>query len=65
MHKTAEEHIALAESILEQVENSIYYETHERGLECVEAHIKIAKVILDMRPQEKPEKPKYATRGVK
>ena len=65
MHKTAEEHIALAESILEQVENGIYYETYERGLECVEIHIKLAKVILDMRSQEKPEKPKYATRGVK
>ena len=65
MHKTAEEHIALAESILEQVENGIYYETYERGLECVEIHIKLAKVILDMRSQEKPEKPKYTTRGVK
>ena len=65
MHKTAEEHIALAESILEQVENGIYYETYERGLECVEIHIKLAKVILHMRSQEKPEKPKYATRGVK
>ena len=65
MHKTAEEHIALAESILEQVENGIYYETYERGLECVEIHIKLAQVILHMRSQEKPEKPKYATRGVK
>lgn len=63
MHKTAEEHIALAENILEQVENSVYYETHEKELECVELHIKLAKVIL--RAQEKPEKPKYATRGVK
>ena len=65
MHKTAEEHIALAESILEQVENSVYYETYEKELECVELHIKLAKVILDTRSQEKPEKPKYATRGVK
>ena len=74
MHKTAEEHIALAESILEQVENGIYYETYERGLECVEIHIKLAESILhmkpietalDMRSQEKPEKPKYTTRGVK
>lgn len=65
MHKTAEEHIALAERILEQVENSVYYETHEKALECVELHIKLAKVILDMRSQDKPEKPKYATRGVK
>lgn len=65
MHKTAEEHIALAENILEQVENSIYYETHEKELEYVEIHIKLAKVILHMRSQEKPEKPKYATRGVK
>ena len=65
MHKTAEEHIALAESILEQVENSVYYETHEKSLECVELHIKLAKVILHKRSQEKPEKPKYATRGVK
>ena len=65
MHKTAEEHIALAESILEQVENSTYYETHEKELECVELHIKLAHVILHMRSQEKPEKPKYATRGVR
>lgn len=66
MHKTTEEHIALAESILEQVENSIYYETtHEKALKCAELHIKLAKVILHMRTQEKPEKPKYATRGVK
>lgn len=65
MHKTAEEHIALAENILEQVENSIYYETHEKALECVELHMRLAEVILDMRSQEKPEKPKYATRGVK
>ena len=65
MHKTAEEHIALAESILEQVENGIYYETYERGLECVEIHIKLAQVILHMRSQEKPEKPKYkGTRGI-
>ena len=65
MHKTAEEHIALAESILEQVENRVYYETHEKELECVELHIKLAQVILHMRSQEKPEKPKYATRGVR
>ena len=65
MHKTAEEHIALAERILEQVETRTYYETHEKALECVELHIKLAKVILDTRSQEKPEKPKYATRGVK
>lgn len=65
MHKTAEEHIALAENILEQVENSVYYETHEKELECVELHIKLAKVILHMRSQEEPEKHKYATRGVK
>ena len=69
MHKTPEEHIALAEGILEQVEDSIYYEsTHEKALECVQLHIKLAKVILHMRTQEKPEKPekpKYATRGVK
>ena len=66
MHKTPEEHIALAESILEQVEDSIYYEaTHEKELECVELHIKLAQVILHKRAQEKPEKPKYATRGVK
>ena len=64
-HKTAEEHIALAESILEQVENSIYYEAHEKELECVRLHIKLAETILHMRSQEKPEKPKYATRGVK
>lgn len=60
-HKTASEHIALAESILEQVDNSIYYETHEKALECVELHIKLAKVILDIRSQEKPEKPKRST----
>lgn len=74
MHKTAEEHIALAERILEQVENSIYYETHEKELECVMLHMRLAEAILhmklvettlDMRSQEKPEKPKYATRGVK
>lgn len=65
MHKTPEKHIALAENILEQVENSIYYETYEKELECVELHIKLAQVILHMRSQEKPEKPKYATRGVK
>lgn len=74
MHKTAEEHIALAERILEQVDNSIYYETHEKALECVMLHMRLAEVILhmklietalDMRSQEKPEKPKYATRGVK
>ena len=74
MHKTAEEHIALAESILEQVENSVYYETHEKALECVELHMRLAESILhmklieatlDTRSQEKPEKPKYATRGVK
>lgn len=65
MHKTPEEHIALAENILEQVENSVYYETPEKELECVELHIKLAQVILHMQSQEKPEKPKYATRGVK
>ena len=74
MHKTAEEHIALAESILEQVEDSIYYYTHEEALECVMLHMRLAVSILhmkliettlDMRSQEKQEKPKYATRGVK
>ena len=65
MHKTAEEHIALAERILEQVETRTYYETHEKALECVELHIKLAKVILHKRAQEKPEKPKYkGTRGI-
>ena len=65
MHKTAEEHIALAESILGQVENSVYYETHEKALECVMLHMRLAEVILHKQAQEKPEKPKYATRGVK
>ena len=65
MHKTAEEHIALAERILEQVENSIYYEAHEKELECVRLHIKLAEVVLHKQAQEKQEKPKYATRGVK
>ena len=63
MHKTAEEHIALAERILEQVETRTYYETPGDELECASLHIKLAEVIL--RAQEKPEKPKYATRGVK
>ena len=62
-HKTAAEHIALAESILEQVEASPYYEAPGDELECASLHIKLAEVIL--RAQEKPEKPKYATRGVK
>ena len=74
MHKTAEEHIALAESILEQVENRTYYEVQEKALECVMLHMKLAESILhmkliettlDMRSQEKPDKPKYATRGVR
>ena len=65
MHKTAEEHIALAERILEQVETRTYYETHEKALECVELHIKLDKVILHKRAQEKPEKPKYkGTQGI-
>ena len=64
-HKTAEEHIALAEGILEQVENRTYYEVQEKALECVMLHMKLAKVILHKRSQEKPEKPKYATRGVR
>ena len=66
MHKTAEEHIALAESILEQVEDSIYYEaTHEKALECAKLHIKLAETILHMRTQDKPEKPKNGiVRGI-
>ena len=56
-HKTAAEHIALAESILEQVAASPYYEAQGDKLECASLHIKLAKVIL--RSQEKPEKPKH------
>ena len=74
MHKTAEEHIALAENILEQVETRTYYEAQEKALECVMLHMRLAEsilhmklveTILDMRAQEDSEKPKYATRGVK
>ena len=65
MHKTPEEHIALAERILEQVETRTYYGEHEEALECAKLHIKLAKVILHKRAQEKPEKPKYkGTRGI-
>lgn len=58
-HKTAAEHIALAESILEQVEANPYYEAPGDELECASLHIKLAKVIL--RAQESPEKPKPGT----
>lgn len=57
MHKTAAEHIALAESILGKVAARPYYESHGKELECASLHIKLAKVIL--RAQEKPEKPEH------
>lgn len=64
MHKTAAEHIALAENILGKVAARPYYESHGKELECASLHIKLAKVIL--RAQENPEKPKYkGTRGVR
>ena len=46
MHKTAAEHIALAENILEQVAASPYYEAPGDELECARLHIKLAKVTL-------------------
>ena len=56
MHKTAAEHIALAENILGKVAASPYYEAQGDKLECARLHIKLAEIIL--RAQEKPEKPK-------